>query len=346
MPDTTLVVNNELLTSTAFKRLKDIRSQIDRPYRWVTEMEAGGKDVEEGGERLIIPFEMGRHSNTTRFSNGYEAIDLTAKPILTPGSQGWMDVVRPVLISGHENRINRGSREKIFSILDRRLKNTEQGLRAEFQQQALRGNVPAMVDLVSLNGFDNTTGFLEQAAVGAQSNVIHTIPRGANLHPGFQNQRYNVAGSASTLLLIAAYDVATRVRDLANGNPNAMPKVVGHISIECQNNLKRALNTNEQYLSEKELNGGRRVMMWGEWKLESNSDLPNSGAVTAGSPWSIAFIDHNALRFVAQKGAYFDLTKFDTPVGYDVQVAFMHLMGQMAGSYFGTSGVVYGAEVW
>jgi hypothetical protein len=206
--------------------------------------------------------------------------------------------------------------------------------------------VPALVDLVTLNGFDNTTGFLEQAAVGAQSNVIHGIPRAANLHPGFQNQRFDCAGSASANLLIGAYDVATRIKDLAEGNPNANPDIVGYISIACQNNLKRALNTNEQYLSEKELNGGRRVLMWGEWKLESNSDLPDSGSITTGSPWSIAFVDHNALRFIAQKGAYFDLTEFDKPTGYDVQVAFMHLMGQHAGFYFGSSGVVYDAEVW
>ena len=70
-----------------------------------------------------------------------------------------MDCIRPVVISGHEERLNRGEAE-IVSILESRLQDTEQGFRAEFEEQLLFGNVPSMSDSVTLTVLSTQQVFL------------------------------------------------------------------------------------------------------------------------------------------------------------------------------------------
>lgn len=348
MPNTSLTVPNHLLSSTAMIRLDKIKSAIDKPYRWVDTMEKVGREEVEGGERVIVPWEFNRHSNTTRFVNGYEAIDLTLQPIMTPGHEDWMDVVRPVGISGNESRKNRGNKTKILSMVDRRTKSTVNGLRAQLQQQVWQSNVTELTDLVSANGTDDSTGFIEEVALAAQDNVIHNLARATYPHPGFQNQRYDGAGSFSANGLIGMHDIMVRVKDLVKGNDAHPSDSAVHIyaSIALQGHLKRAVNSNERYLSQDKLDAGRMVMMYGEYPIISMSDLPNAGTQTTADPWSAVFFDHAAIQFYAQKGAYFEMTEFEKPSGYDVQVAYLHLMGQLIATYLGSSGVLYDAEAW
>lgn len=344
MPSTTLTVTNQLLSSTTFQWSKDYRSQIDRPTEFVDDAEKMGMDEEEGGERMIIAANFTRHSNTTQLSTGYDAVDLAVNAPLTPGHEGWYDGIRPVVISGHEERINRGAAAKL-KLAKVRYEDTVKGLELDFQLASLQGGMANYSDLRTFNGADDTTGFLEAVAYGSQTNVVHNLSKATySTSVGWQNQFYDCNNSASTLLLQAMYDTHTRIKVLCS-DPG---KLKWYISIATANNLKRALNTNERYLSAKELDGGRRVMMFDGTPISEVKDLPSTGTNSTLKPWGAMLVSWGDVQFVAQKGFYMkDGSWFDlSPSGQEGRAMFRHLMGQWRARYLAASGVIVRSELW
>jgi len=303
-----------------------------------------GTEQETGGERLIIPLNFRRHSRTTQFSSGYEPVNMTIQTLGTPGGATWFDAVRPVVISGHEERINRGT-YKVLDVLQERTKDTFNGMKLEFQQHLLRGDQPNMSDLEHLNGIDDTTdGFLEAAAVGAQSNSVMNVSKATySFAPGWNNQWFDGGGSFSANGLIGLQDLTTRITELAG---EGSLKLKGYLSIACANNLKRALRTFERYISEKEYDAGRQIMVWDGTGLEVLRDLPSTGTNSTAAPMSALFVDWSSVKFVKQAGAYFDSGAFDTQSGYNVRASFLHLMGQLKTNYLGSSAIMTDAEAF
>lgn len=339
---TTLTVSDQLLSTTLFSHMKTMKSQINKPVPFLEDLEKLGMEEEEGGERMIIPMAFNRHSRTTQLSTGYEPINLTVKPIGNPGYDGWCDVIRPIVIAGKDNRVNRG-KAKIISIMETRSQDAYDGLRMEMQQQLIQGGQAGWSDCNNLNGTDNTTGFLESAAYGSQTNVVHNLSKATyNFSVGWQNQWTDLANSFSTNGLQGMYDMMTRVFALSKG-----AKLRWYASIKATNNLKRALNSNERYLSESELDGGKRVMTFGGAPVSTLfSDMPNAGTNTTATPWSFMLVDFDELKFVKQKGFYFEAGEFETQSGYDVQASFIHTMGQLRVTYLANFGLATKGEVW
>jgi len=344
MPTTTLNISDQLLSTTAFQLHDEIIDALDINRPFVDNVTKMGKDEKSGGERMIISWRMNRHSSTTQLSTGYEPINLTVQPVGTPGWEQWCDAIRPIVISGHEERLNRGEAE-IVSILESRLQDTEQGFRAEFEEQCLLGNVGSLSDMVTLNGTIDNTGLLEDAAPGTQTNVIHHVDRSLHQNaPGFQNQ-FGDAGGLATAHIPTLYDMVVRINRLLGVAGTTKNGIRGYQSVAAANQMKTVLFDQERYLTEKELDGGKMVRYFSGMPLEI-TDLPTAAGGTApvGDNVSYMFIDHGQLRFCAQSGFYFKLSEFQSQPGYDVRAAYMHLMGQFVGRYFGTSGLIYNAQ--
>lgn len=341
MPTTSITFNNEFLTSTLMARLRDVKGMLDRPAKFVDDLESLGSVDEEGGERMLIPFSFNRHSRTTQLSTGYEPIDLSVNPILTPGYEGWFDAIRPIVISGHEQRINRG-KYAVVQILDARTKDVMNGLRLEFQQALLQGGVAAMSDLVPINGVDVSNGFFEAVAYGSQTNVVHNTSKATYATAvGWQNQSGDLANSFSSNGLIKAYDMQTRIMSISESQKHRW-----YASINATNFLKRALQSNERYLSERDLDGGKRVMVFGDVPIVTVQDLPNAGTGTTAKPFSMMLVDWNEIKFVRQSGFYMKPAPFEGQPGYNTKAAYVQLMGQLRATYLATSGLLYSGEVW
>ena len=344
MPTTNLTISDQLLSTTAFALHDEIVDALDINRPLLANIDKMGKREQQGGERMIVSWRFNRHSQTTQLSTGYEPVNMTVQPVGTPGWEGWMDCIRPVVISGHEERLNRGEAE-IVSILESRLQDTEQGFRAEFEEQLLFGNVPSMSDSVTLNGVVDTTGLLENRAVGAQTNTIHHVSRALHAGaPGFQNQ-YGDVGNAAANHLPTLYEIITRINRLAGVAGTSRNSIRGYQSVEACKNMKDLLIAQERYLTESELDGGKLVQFYNGIPLEV-TDLPNQTNYSAMGTTDVSyiFLDHAQIQWVGQSGFYFKLSEFQSQPGYDTKAAFMHHMGQLVGRYFGTSALVVNAD--
>lgn len=338
---TTLVFSNEELSTTAMSYLKVLRNMLEQPRFYVDDMIKMKKD-ESGGERLIIPWETARQTVTTQMQTGYEPVSLAANPMFTPGNEAWFYAIRPIIMTTKDDIINR-SKPKQIDLLERRTKSTEMGLKQEWEDQSLQDNQPTMSDLLPINGFDSTTGFLEAAAVGSQTNTVHNVSKATfSTLPGFQNQVFDIADSFSSNGLVGLYDMSTRVKLLA---PDGT-KLKWYASVAGTNNIKRALNSQERYLSSDKLDGGRRVLTYDDIPIVTTDAMPNAGTATTANPWTFLLQDWDSMGFVGQSGWVMKLDEFRDVSGHSARAAFMHLFGQNIVRYFGSSGVLHSGEVF
>lgn len=349
MPTTSVTLTNEFLSTTALLHIRRMRNMVDRPHPFLEDFMKNRED-QSGGAKIIVRWKTNRHATTTRLVTGYEPINMSVLPIGTPGQDDWAYVVRPVLISKRDTTLNRGKAE-IISILKERVQDTEDGLRAELHDTLLRGpgasgtytGVPAFADFNTFNGSDSTTGFIEEAAVGSQTNVVHSVSKGTfSTLPGFQNQVFDGAGSFSTNGLPGLQSITTTIMELA---PDGT-KLMGYQSLANQNNLKRVLFSNERFLDKAELDAGRPVLVYNGIKLRPDSRLPNTGATTTADPWSCLILDFNATKFMGQQGMVFNFENFEKLPGHEVRAATMSIFGQVIMEYFGSSGLLFDAEIF
>lgn len=335
---------DQFLTTTALHRLEGLRDMTEkrRPRRFLDDLLRMGLDTVSGGHNVIVPWNGGEHSTTTQLSNGYEPLDMTVTTLGTPGVDDWFYAQRPILISGRDETINR-SKAQIISILDSRVKDTEMGIKRQFEVAALRGTEVDMSDLNTIDGQGTATGFLERAAVGTQNNVVHGVAKniGGGIHPYFQNQTIDFANSFSTTGLTGLYDADTRVEALYE---DGEAEQIYYGGIAFMNNLKRAVGSQEMYIGE-DLDPGKRVAMFGGKKIRVTTRLPD-GTLDVGFPWSMILIDWNNLRFIGQEGKVFSLSPFQTISGHDVRAAFYNIFGQLACPAFGSHALGVRGETW
>jgi len=341
----TLTYSDEMLTSTSMARLKKLEDQISRPQTMIEDGLKLGKDEETGGERITVPTKFNRHSTTTQLSTGFEGINLFGSPTMTSGHDQWAYLVRPIIVSKREETVNRGT-HKIFGIVEERVEDSKIGLMEEVETQLARGGVVTASDVNTFNGFDSTGGFLEAATVGSQSNVIHNISKAT--HSGarrFQNQRFDCAGSFSANGLRGLYDMTTRMRNLKDGR-SLESTIRGYGSIAGMNNIKRALESRERYVSTKEIDGGQPVLTYAGIGLKVFDQLPNTGATTTGDPWSFLFLDWNLVRLIVQAGMAFSMVPWQTKIDQRLRVAFIEFFGQSIIKSYGGNGVLFDGDIW
>lgn len=344
----TLTLDDQYLSSTLQVFLKKEHiSLIDYELPFLAEQEAihgKGKPSKEGGPKVLIPFESEEHSDTTQLSNGYEPINLSVRAIGKNGEEDWMDCIRPVVISNHEMRLNRGSESKVIDLLELRTRNTLAGLRRQLHKRIWGVANSGLTDLNTLNGFDFATAFLESAAFGSQSSVVHNISKATYNTTFWQNQRADGAGSFSANGLIGLDHIGIQARSIRDrGSKNQ----VWYASTSAIGHLKRAHRSNEQYVGDKEDGMGALILTYDGKRIRINRDMPaNSGLTTATDPWSMALIDHDAIYFLSQAGEYFRAGDMKELSGFDCKAAPLHLMGQLVTEWLASSGVLFDAETW
>lgn len=354
MGTTTVVVEDELLTTTAFSYLKELRSMKDRPYPAVDDLLKKGMQTQEGGERVIIPWEVDDHSEATQISTGYEGLVNTARPTMRSGHEDWAYIAQPVFLSRRDQLITRGK----HAMIDRwktRVKNVERHIHRILEQVMFRtaaasgsyAGHAAFSDFLSLNGADQSTGFIEAAASG--TNTLHNVGKAtypASSHPQFHNLWYDGAGSFSANGLIGLYRM---IVDSIDNNGDINPSdYQGYISKEAAGHLKRALRSAERYVDAKDMDDGARMsMMYHGIPLTITGRLPNSGSATTADPWSVLFVNwKEGVRFIGQSGAVMSLDPVERIPGTLVQVAVFHLMGQLVCPKPGLNALLSDADAW
>ena len=349
---TTITVSDEHLSTVAFNYMPEMRSVIDRERPIVEDAMTKGLEKQEGGERVIIPFQTNRSTVTKRVVTGYELADDTVNPIGTPGHDSWAFVMRPVMISRRDRLINRGKAKQV-DLMKTRLMSAEKGMKAEFESVLLRGAAasntwvgePAWADWNTLNGTDDATGFIEE--VDPSTNTLHNISKaaysGSADFPGFHNPTAGASAAFSTGGLTAIDTVLYEIMERSGSIP---PGLVGYIRTECARHLKRSYRAQEFY-TKNDRDPGRPILVYNNVEHKLCNRLPIDGQETQTYPWSIVYVNWGEdIKVVGQTGAIFQLSPFATIPGSGVQIALQDFMGQNIACYLGRSGLVFDANAW
>jgi hypothetical protein len=338
---TTWTFSDEEISTTSLTYLINSRQMQDRPRHFANDV-IKHKAEDGEGHTVVIPWDVQRHSSTTRMITGYEAVNMDVQTVMKAGRDEWAYVLSPVVWSVRDEEQNSGKAKKI-SIIEKRTKDTDLRMLKEFEQRLLQANVPAWADLNTVNGFDTTTGFFESGTPGTQSNTVHEISKGTySSLPGFQNQAGDVGGTASTTLLDQLRLMNLRIREITE-DPT---KLMGYASIAGANQYGKLVTANERYTGS-ERDAGRIEVLINGLKYTVTSALPNAGAGaggTANDPWSFLLLDHGAAQLHTMPGKCMNMTEFNEISGFRVKAGFMEFFGQYTIDFFGSSGVIYDAE--
>lgn len=334
--------NDEQFTTTLHRHLENERDQRDYKLPVLDCIEQAGTDNEEGGTRITTNFNLTEHSDTTELSTGYETINLNVRSVGKPGIDDWAYAIRPIVVSGKEKLINRGNKRKLVDIVQRRATSTRNGYRRQLHKRLCGIAGVGLLDVNSFNGIDYTDGFLENAAVGAQTNTIHTVSKGNYLAvPGMQNQYVDGGGSFSSNGLNALDTILHQAMAIADTDGKFV------VSIAFAQNLKRALRTQERYVSEKEIDGGRMIMVYNGHPILMNRDMVTAGGDSAETI-SAMFIDFDAIKMLVNGDVWFKEGEFVSRFGsgQDTSAAPISLMCQLVAESVGSSGLIIDADAW
>ncbi len=346
--------NDESLTAVALAHNEQLENQRERQYPVTEDWLSSDKPL-DGGDVVVVEWSVERHSTPYRLQTGYERYTDTIVPTLLPGTQTPAFTVQPVMISLKDETVYSG-KGKVVGVVEERTENVRLHMDESIQQFVMRGaaasgswgGLPAYIDWPTLNGIDNTTGFLEAVATG--TNTVHgkskaTYP--ATTHPGFHNLYADSAGAAGTNLLNDMYGMAIEYN--LRGLGMLGPANSWYIGAAPAKHLKRALRPLEQYVDDKGLDDGRRMALsFAGGKIVPIADMPTNGASSAASPMSVVLTNW-------KRGIYARLYPdwkrkmrafVEIPGTVGVRAALFLLGGTMVAPRAGLWGVVENAEAY
>lgn len=340
MPGTTsLTVSNELLTAVGMRRIGELRNMKSRPYPILEKILQKHEKV-EGGERVLIPWEVDDHSRPTEIVTGYEEADDFAQSTIKPGMDDWWYAVQPAFISGRDGILIRGA-DKQLDLGKKRMENVEAHFRRVLWAAMIKGPAsgtwvgpgPGFSALNPINGADHATGLVEAALSG--TNTLHqTLAKGSyprTTHPQFHNQYTTASGAYGTNGLNNEYLMMTRRRKL--GGDIVPSEECGLASEQWCVNHKRVLRPSEQYVSGKSLDDGERTAFMAHGIEFYPEDLPNAGAVTglANGEWSALTLNlAKGIKLIGQSGYVMKWDPWRDLGGVNaVKFALLHCFGQL-----------------
>jgi hypothetical protein len=344
MPTTTLTVGNEILSTTLYVLMKEIKDNLQVSTAFLdahTRIHGAGAPVQAGGSRILQGLGFSEHSKTTEMRTGYERIDLSVSDSSLPAVYEWAHSMAPVVISSEEEMINQGD-SAVLSILDQRAKAVASKLRREYVKQMVAGGVAGWSQWNTLNGIDHSGGFLEENAVGAQGNTVGGVSKTTYAAiPGWQNQVINGLNSFNANGLAALYDMSTEAAALGSKFNVWLASRAGF------KNLKRALQAQERYV-DKVADGGRLVQYWDGTQIDVEYYMPDDVVGgTATYPISFYGLNLEDIHMVWDPKGFFEPSDFERVSGeYDVRAAYIRCRGQLIAKSLGTSGLAHSLDTF
>ena len=244
------VLSNDILSSTLRELIKDEVDQLFKTTPLLDHMNRhGGVRIVDGGQKVDQPLILSEHSSITQLSSGYEPTNLAVKDVLRNATFDFADYVAPVVITRKEELSNSGPRA-IVDIAEARLKSVMGMFKREFEKQAVAGSSTIMTELLTLNGSDSGTGFLEARAAGAQTNTVGGL--GKTSFRDLENQFVDAAAGGGTFAGNATGLLTELFLGAQQRTPDTTPDCI-LASENCYKLYKLDLFAKERYISEQTL---------------------------------------------------------------------------------------------
>ena len=197
-----MAISQDILSSTLadlLKRWVDATYQ-SHPFLDLFRKLPGAQEKRPGGAIFKVPVALHEHSTTVVLKTGYENRPTVVQDVLEDATYDMVLAARPVLLTLKDELDNKGDEAKV-QVLDVRTKTTVQALTREVEAAMLRYDPanPFAGELETLDGVTaaSTHGFLEEDAVGSQTNTVGGLVKGA--YGGiWQNQVEDVGSAFAT----------------------------------------------------------------------------------------------------------------------------------------------------
>ncbi len=344
----TITVDNKYLTTTLHTLVKDAADQLHRKLSYFDACKSKfgeGKPTWDGGAVILEPWLIDEHSDPTAISTGYETINLNVRDVDVAAQFTWFTAIMPVVIAGQEERINRGP-GAVASILERRKDAVMGGFHRKFVRQTFIGDVAQFSDLNTWNGVDYSTGFLEEDAVGSQTNSIGGLSKStyASL-PGAQNQRYDAAGSFNSNGIAAMIHINQKIRAR---HPMNMGPDAWFMSEAFSQNMKRSLQSYERYVGGADgVDAGKLYAVWDGVPCYTETYMANAGTNTTADPISAYAASMDYMKTLWHPEGYFNVGDFEScKPQQDVRAAHILTMAQNTLCHAGSQGLIFDAETF
>jgi len=335
-----MAISNDILSST-LRIVKD--QEVDNLFKSTPLLEKirekGGVEEVDGGSTIDRPLILAEHSTITQLSNGYEPVSLAVADAMRNASYNFCDFVAPIVITRKEELANKGDRA-IVKIAEARLKSVMGMLKREFEKQAVAGSSTILSDMTTFNGtvfggIGSATGFFENLAFGAQTNVVGGISKAA-FPTSYQHQRLDAAAALSINGLTGLYI------DCQVNSPSGAPNLV-LASANMYRAYKALLFNQEFFLKETVLDGGRLALAFNGALMYVEPFLP---ATISAVPAVISgyFLNTEFIKMVVEKDANFELSDFEAVSGYASRSAQIMTRTQIVADHLASQGIIINGE--
>lgn len=329
-----MAISNELLSTTLYSiRDREVDELFKRNVFIAHAKRAKGIEYENGGIKIQRPLSIYEHSTISQFPTGYEALSLAISDTLQPAVYEWCDFAAPIVISRKEEMENSGEKA-IVKILDARTRNVVSMLQREFNKQILAGNSSVLTQLNTLNGVASTTGFLENAAVGSQTNTVGGLSKATLDVRGWYNQRETASGDFSTNGLDAMFNLWTKANSISpEGSLDCIvASEAGFV------NYKRVIQAQERYIDSSKLDAGRMVLTFNGTPMEQDLDMPVN--VLNTSDFTMYFLNFSGIKLVFHDDGEFKPAEFQGIPGTTARTSHIYAKVQLIADHLGSQGVL------
>lgn len=345
------IVDGLRIKSGFWQMLTDVWGDAGKPY-WPR------------ASRWISDIRIGTHSEITATPSGAESLVMTTNQVDAQFVYSPAYSQAPIIISGLDRRVTGEGRDKVVELWQERMDAVHGNMWRKFIQHLVAGGVAGFADANwnSLNGVDRPYGFLEAAAVAAQSRTVGGLSKTTYAGiPGLNNRYIAGSGGFSASGLTSMQAMDTEIKKRADDSTT----IAWCLSTNAYNFIKRATLPLERTIQSKGskdgVDAGLPVRLFNGVSVFVEEYMPVSttygGSASASTPVSAYALDFKQIyvRFGQaardQAGAiasgFFGVTDPALVDGSRDQVAAKkQLFGQLVASSLFTSGIVSGLETW
>lgn len=341
-----MTISNDLLSSTLFS-IRD--GEVDELYQKVAFLDSARKhkgiEKENGGIKIQRPLSIAEHSTITQLPTGYEPVSLAVSDILRPAIYDWCDFTAPIVVTKKEELENSGEKA-IVKIVEARMRSVMSMLRRELNKQILAGSSSVLTTMNTLSPAV-TAGFFEVETKPNQSHVVGGVSKATFNVNGWTNQIFDVAalfGTNGVRGMQQLYINANSVSPMGDVNTVLLSEA-------AMANYRRALFTQERYINEKTLDGGRMSIAFAGAAVEQDIELGFSATSSAASfnktaPVSGYMINYNGVKLVFHQDADFAVSPFEQVSGTTARAAQLYVKVQLVGDHLGSCGVLFDGDTF
>lgn len=341
-----MAISNDLLSSTLFS-IRD--GEVDELYQKTAFLDScrksGGIEREDGGIKIQRPLSIAEHSTITQLPTGYEPVSLAVRDVLQPAIYDWCDFTAPIIVTHKEDLENSGEKA-IVKIVEARMRSVMSMLRRELNKQIIAGNSTILTTMNTLSPAA-AGGFFEVETKPNQSHTVGGVSKATFNVNGWTNQIFNVGAAFGTdgiRGMQSLYIASNSVSPLGDINTVLL-------SENAMANYRRALFTQERYISEKTLDGGRMSVAFAGSHVEQDLELGFNATSSAASfnvtaPVSGYMLNFKGIKLVLHKDADFAVSPFEHVAGTTARAAQLYVKTQLVADHLGSCGVLFNGETF